>query len=114
MMKKTLCRLCGVSSWAKEKDEAGSCILKWLHLPYEKILICYAKSAVALGGLAAAFSIKQKRLSGHLQVFLTFPSTPCFFLSRSFYSIATLSGGVRNQPWTVGREEEKEVKTRWA
>lgn len=108
------CCLCGVSSWAKERDEAGSLILKCLYLPYEKILIWDANSAVTLRGLAAAFAIKQKRLSEHLQVFLTFPSTPCFFLSCSFYSIATLPGGERNQPWTVGREEEEEVKTRWA
>ncbi len=36
------------------------------------------------GGLAAAFFHKAKALSGHLQVFLTFPSTPCFFLSLFF------------------------------
>lgn len=46
---------------------------------------------------------RAKALSGHLQVFLTFPLTPCFLLSLFFHSIATLPGGERNKPWTAGR-----------
>ncbi len=105
------------AEWATERGGGGTEIVT----SWEVSVLTVEKKGSYLGcgecsdtqRISRSVFHKAKALSGHLQVFLTFPLTLCFFLSLFPYSIATLPGGERNRPWSVGREEEEEVWTGW-